>query len=66
MESASPQPHLERQLVWCLGCVPFYYMGSGHRRDVKGGFLTEEQSPAMVVQLRWWGERDVQGEARRR
>lgn len=59
LESASAQPHLEGQLIWCLGCVPFDHVRSGHRGDVKGSLLTEEQSPAVVVQLRW-------GEARRR
>lgn len=39
-----------------MGCVPFHHMGSGHRRDIERGLLTQEQSPAMIVQLKWSGD----------
>lgn len=36
LESApSTQPHLKGQLIWCLGCVPFYHMGSSHCRNIE-------------------------------
>lgn len=50
--SLPAKPHLKGQLIWCLGSVPLDHVGSSHGRDVEGGFLTEEQAPAVVVQLR--------------
>lgn len=52
VESATAKPHLKGQLIWCLGSVPLDHMSSSHGRDIEGGLFTEEQAPAMVVQLR--------------
>lgn len=47
------EAHLKGQLIWRLGSVPLDHVGSSHGRDIEGGFFTEEQAPAVVVQLRW-------------
>ena len=53
VEAIPAKPHLKGQLIWCLGSVALDHVGSGHSRDIEGGFLTKEQAPAVVVQLRW-------------
>lgn len=53
VESIAAKPHLKGELIWRLGRVPLDHMGSCHGRDVERGLFTEEQAPAVVVQLRW-------------